>query len=93
MSHEGVIVLQVGSGEGQVEFSVSAPTMWEQVEGDQGISLALSRRLVELHGGRLRVEQREGATVLSFALPVNASRRSPSEERGVAAETYESSAE
>lgn len=82
MSCEGAIVLQVEGEDGLVEFSVSAPTVWEQVEGDQGISLALSRRLVELHGGRLWVEQRAGATVLSFTLPVSV-------RRGVGAETHE----
>jgi len=71
MSREGVIILRLAQVDSLVEFNVSAPTMGEHVESNQGISLALSRHLVELHGGRLRVEQREGATVFSFALPLN----------------------
>lgn len=83
MSHDGVIGLCVTGRDDAVEFSVSAPTVWEHVQDNHGISLALSRHLIELHGGRLRIEQREGATVLSFALPVTA-------RRVVGAETHES---
>jgi len=34
------------------------------------VSLALSRKLVELHGGHLQVEQHEGATLFEFILPI-----------------------
>jgi signal transduction histidine kinase len=71
MSHEGTIVLRVEAlGADQAQFSVRAPITRDDIEGSHGVSLALSRRLVELHGGRLRVEQREGVTLFEFTLPI-----------------------
>jgi signal transduction histidine kinase len=81
-SHEGTIGLRVTARDDEVEFGVSAPAVWEHVQDDHGISLALSRHLIELHGGHLRIEQREGATVLSFALPIAARRAVGAETRG-----------
>ena len=73
MSHEGVITLSVARQAGQVEFSVVAPVVSASVDGRGGISVALSRRLVELHGGHLRTNQQEGSTRFWFTLPVNPS--------------------
>jgi signal transduction histidine kinase/HAMP domain-containing protein len=36
------------------------------------ISLALSRRLIDLHGGQLRMDQNRGQTIVSFSLPATA---------------------
>jgi len=69
MSREGMIVVRAAHAEQCVRFSVSAPAAGARSEGDQGVSLALSRRLIELHDGRLRVEGREGCTVFEFTLP------------------------
>lgn len=88
MSHDGMMKLLVTrhapqngnnreylqDDSGRVMFALNAPAMWDAAEGDRGISLALSRRLIELHGGRLRVEQHsQNLTVFSFSLPVNTS--------------------
>lgn len=71
ISRSGIITLSVTRGEGQLQFTLSAPAVWENLEGDHGVSLALSRRLIEMHGGRLRTEQHaDGETVLKFSLPV-----------------------
>jgi len=71
MSHEGTIVLRAEAlGLDQVQFSVRAPITRDDIEGNHGVSLALSRRLVELHGGHLQIEQHEGVTLFEFILPV-----------------------
>ncbi len=67
-SHEGIIRLCVTSDKDHVQFVVNAPVELDSTEGSQGISLALSRRLIELHDARLRVEQYEGAITFSFSL-------------------------
>jgi len=73
MSREGVITLRVARANGLVQFEVGAPAIWDQAENTHGVSLALSRRLVELHGGRLHVaEGPTGSTLFEFALPTNA---------------------
>jgi len=65
---------------GQVAFEISAPASAAGLGGalapagsatPHAISLALSRRLVDLHGGRLQVQQHEnGKTDFSFSLPL-----------------------
>jgi signal transduction histidine kinase len=71
MSHEGTIVVRVEAlGSDQAQFTVRAPITRDDIEGNHGVSLALSRRLVELHGGHLQVEQHEGATLFEFILPI-----------------------
>ncbi len=71
MSHEGTIALRVEAhGPDQARFTLRAPIMRDDIEGNHGVSLALSRRLVELHGGRLRVEQHESSTLFEFILPI-----------------------
>jgi signal transduction histidine kinase len=56
----------------QVHFVVSAPAARETAESHSDIHLALSRRLIELHGGRLRVaEHANGDMVFAFSLPIN----------------------
>ena len=71
MSHEGTVVLRVEAlGPDQAQFTVRAPITRDDIEGNHGVSLALSRRLVELHGGRLRIEQHEGVTLFEFTLPI-----------------------
>ena len=72
MSHEGVITVSVARRGDQVEFDVTAPAVDASAEGHSGISLALSRRLVELHGGRLRMDQHESSTQFWFTLPTPA---------------------
>jgi signal transduction histidine kinase len=57
--------------EEQIQFVISAPAVWASAEGNHRISLALSRRLVELHGGRLNVEQNQDATLFEFTLPAH----------------------
>jgi hypothetical protein len=57
-------------GPDQAQFTIRAPIVRDDIEGNHGVSLALSRRLVELHGGRLRVEQHEGSTLFEFILPL-----------------------
>jgi signal transduction histidine kinase len=71
MSREGVITLRATQAGDLVQFDVNAPAIWDTAKNNSGVSLALSQRLVELHGGHLRVEQHAGATVFEFALPVN----------------------
>jgi signal transduction histidine kinase len=74
MSHDGAITLQAARRANQVMFQVSAPALVTGQEGNHAISLALSRKLVDLHGGRLQVEQCDGcATVFGFSLPINGS--------------------
>jgi signal transduction histidine kinase len=71
MSHEGTIALRVEArGPDHARFTLQAPITRDDIEGNHGVSLALSRRLVELHGGRLRVEQHEGSTLFEFILPI-----------------------
>jgi len=71
MSHEGTIVLRMEAlGLDQAQFTIRAPITQDDIEGNHGVSLALSRRLVELHGGHLQVEQHEGATLFEFILPI-----------------------
>ena len=72
MSHEGVINLSVARQAEQVEFSIIAPILSTSVHDRGGISVALSRRLVELHGGRLQTEQHDGSTRFWFTLPTPA---------------------
>jgi signal transduction histidine kinase len=70
ISREGVITLRVTNLGERVQFIVRAPVVWDGIENDQDISLALSRRLVELHGGRLRIERAaEESTLFCFTLP------------------------
>jgi signal transduction histidine kinase/HAMP domain-containing protein len=85
MSREGVITLRVtqvkdprqgAAGhlqktDEQIHFVISVPAVWDNIEGNHGISLALSRRLVELHGGHLYVQQRQDTTLFEFTLPAN----------------------
>jgi len=71
MSHEGTIVLRMEAlGSDQAQFTIRAPITQDDIEGNHGVSLALSRKLVELHGGHLQVEQHEGATLFEFILPI-----------------------
>ncbi len=71
MSHEGTIDLHVAAhGPDRAQFTIRAPIVRDDIEGNHGVSLALSRRLVELHGGRLRVEHHEGSTLFEFILPI-----------------------
>jgi len=82
ISSEGIIELHVEQHiDEQTQFLISAPVIWDGMEGDHGINLALSRRLVELHNGRLRVEQRPGSTVFSFTLPFDARTTKETENR------------
>jgi signal transduction histidine kinase len=69
MSREGVIIVSVARQAGQVEFDIIAPSVGVSANGHGGISIALSRRLVELHGGRLQTEQYAGSTRFWFTLP------------------------
>jgi signal transduction histidine kinase len=73
MSREGVIIVSVARQSGQVEFDIIAPSVGVSANGHGGISIALSRRLVELHGGRLQSEQHAGSTRFWFTLPINSS--------------------
>jgi signal transduction histidine kinase/HAMP domain-containing protein len=71
MCHEGTIALRVEAhGPDQAQFTLRAPIARDDIEGTHGVSLALSRQLVELHGGRLRVEQSEDSTLFEFILPI-----------------------
>jgi signal transduction histidine kinase len=70
MSHEGVILVSVVRQAGQVEFAVIAPAVGASANGCGGISVALSRRLVDLHSGRLQIEQHAGSTRFWFTLPI-----------------------
>jgi signal transduction histidine kinase len=71
MSHEGTLTLRVEAhGPDQAQFTLRAPIARGDIEGTHGVSLALSRRLVELHGGRLRVEQYKDSTLFEFILPI-----------------------
>lgn len=73
MSREGIIIVSVARQAGQVEFDIIAPAVGVSANGHGGISVALSRRLVELHGGRLQTEQHTGSTRFWFTLPVYSS--------------------
>jgi signal transduction histidine kinase len=79
MAPQGVITLRAVQMNGHIQFVISVPALLKDVSqnSNRGISLALSRRLVELHGGRLRVEQLEGLTMFSFTLPVTPEQRKP----------------
>ncbi len=76
MSREGVIIVSVARKAGQVEFDIIAPSVGVSANGHGGISIALSRRLVELHGGRLQTEQHAGSTRFRFTLPIYSSNMS-----------------
>jgi len=73
VSHEGAIVVSVARQAGQVEFDIIAPAVAVSANGHGGISMALSRRLVELHGGRLQTEQHASLTRFWFTLPIYSS--------------------
>jgi signal transduction histidine kinase/HAMP domain-containing protein len=78
MCHDGVISLVVARQVHQVSFQVSAPAASAGLEGDHAISLALSRKLIEMHGGRLQVEQhQDNLTVFGFSLPVSVESGAP----------------
>jgi len=73
MSREGAITVRVARQANQIAFQVTAPALVAGLEGNHAISLALSRKLIDLHGGQLQVEQCEGnTTVFGFSLPVKA---------------------
>jgi signal transduction histidine kinase len=85
MSHEGVIAVQAARRANQLLFQVAAPAPAPHPpagagvagtlrDNDHAISMALSRKLVDLHGGQLQMEHRESSlTVFSFGLPLNGS--------------------
>jgi signal transduction histidine kinase len=74
ISREGVITVQAERRANRVLFQVVAPGLAAGQESNHTISLALSRRLVDLHGGSLQVEQREGnVTVFGFSVLINGS--------------------
>jgi signal transduction histidine kinase/HAMP domain-containing protein len=69
---EGAITVHAARQVNQVAFAVAAPAPAADLEGNHAISLALSRRLIDLHGGQLRVEQcGDSTTIFGFSLPVN----------------------
>ena len=74
MIHEGTITVQAARRANQILFQVAAPTLIAGPQNNHAVSLALSRKLVDLHGGQLQMEQREGGqTVFGFGLPINSS--------------------
>ncbi len=71
-----VRISDTGRGPGSPEkiFSAAEPDFREpgDFSGTAGISLSLARNLVEMHGGRIWAESREGGgTVFCFTLPVS----------------------
>lgn len=84
MSHEGALTVQAARRGHHIAFQVSAPAHAAGPESDHAVSLALSRKLVDLHGGRLHVEQRrDDLIVFSFNLPINVREALPVPEAGV----------
>jgi len=84
-SHEGRLTVQATRRGNLIAFQVSALAHAAGPESDHAVSLALSRKLVDLHGGRLQVEQRrDNLIVFSFNLPLNIRETLPFPDAGTA---------
>jgi signal transduction histidine kinase len=71
MSRGKAITLHVKQLEEHVHLVISAPAASEVTRSNSDIHLALSRRLIELHGGRLHMaEHASGEIVFAFNIPI-----------------------
>ncbi|MBU6184686.1 MAG: ATP-binding protein [Rickettsiales bacterium] len=67
ISDEGIGIPPSELGEVFEEFTVSSRT--ESFAGGRGVGLALCKKVIEVHGGKIKAESKRMGTTICFTLP------------------------